>query len=158
MNGVEKLILAIVGLVIVLLVAGWAIKTTRNTQDQANGVNTQLSDKVNTALEMQYTQYDGKVVSGSEVVNMIKDTYAASDYIQVGVKTSAGSTVAFVTDRTIGATTAGPGNKSSATYTAAIANAENITNANYISPTGSFKGVLTRDANGTIVEILFTQQ
>ncbi len=158
MSGIEKLILAAAGILIVLLVVGWAIKTTRNTQDQANGVVTQVADKVNTALEMQYTQYDGKVISGSEVINMIKDTYASSDYIQVGVKTAAGGQVAFVTDRALGASTAGPGNKSQATYNAAIGNAEDITNSNYISPTGSFKGVLSRDANGTIVELMFTQQ
>ena len=117
-----------------------------------------MSDKVNNALEMQYTQYDGKVISGSELVNLIKDTYAATDYIQIGVKTNAGGQVAFITNRAIGATTAGPGTKNDAGYRTAIGNAEDITSGNYIAPTGSFKGVLTRDANGTIVELMFTQQ
>lgn len=160
MEGIYKILLFIGGGVLVLLVIAFGIRTYRNTQDQANQIGTQITDKVNNALELQYTQYDGQIISGSEVLNVIKDTYAASDYAQVSVKTSgAAAAVIYVTDRAHGATSVGPGTKAAAaTYSAAVANAQDKTNANYIAPTGKFKGEVTRDANGTIVEIYFEQQ
>lgn len=159
MDGLYKILLFIGGGVIVLLVIMFGIRQFRNTQDQANAIGTQITDKVNNALELTYTQYDGKVISGADVVNVIKDTYAASDYIQVVVDTNAGAAVAFVTDRTIDAATAGPGAKvSQATYSGLIANAEDKTNGNYIQPTGKFKGEILRDSNKTIVQLKFTQQ
>lgn len=161
MDGLYKILLFIGGGVIVLLVIMFGIRQFRNTQDQANAIGTQISDKVNNALELTYTQYDGKVISGADVVNVIKDTYASSDYVQVAVKTSGmGTAQIYVTDRafttpTATTTTLGPGTK---VTTFDMHGAETKTDAGYISPTGKFKGFISRDANGTIVQLYFEQQ
>lgn len=159
-SGITKILILVSSILVVLLVITFGIRTYRNTQDQANAIGSQITDKVTNALELQYTQYDGAIISGSEVLNVIKDTYQASDYAQIAVKTSAAASAQiYVTDRTFNAATVGPGTKAAqATYSGYITNAQDKTNANYIAPTGKFKGEVTRDANGTIVQVYFEQQ
>jgi len=152
MDNATKVFLIIGAVVVSLLVLTFGFGLTRGTIEKGNGLTNDVNDKIDNVLESQYTQYDATEVSGSQVLNVISETYFSSEPIYITVVTSAGSTVTYVCDTTT--LTRDPSTTHSTKITAAKSKANNA----YITPTGTFVGTVNRNTNQAIVGITFTQR
>jgi hypothetical protein len=150
--GINKVLMWIGAIAAALLILGfgfWAVKYGINKgKDTVN----EAGESIDNMLETKYTMYDGEIISGSNVVNVISSTFSSSDNIYIMVKTKSNpSGVYYVcssdcekldhdAQRTL------------------VRNSKTKTNANYITPTGKFYGEVERNENGAIVGIVFTQE
>lgn len=148
-NPVLKLIASIV---IVLLIIATIVGIVMFAISKANSLTDSVNEEVDKVLEAKYTQYDGEVISGSNLLNVIKTTYSDTEPVYIQVKTiSNTSGVYYVCD-----SSAKP--LDDATERNLIKDARTKSNNNYIAPTGKFYGEVQKNANGAIIGIVFTQQ
>lgn len=103
---------------------------------------------IDSAAEAAYTEKNGEVLSGSTVLNFIKERETMDDEIPIIVKTKGGNTTTYVYD---------------ATYTKIANNADLIkkaktkSDAAYIAPNGKFLATIHK-TNDVITDITFEQQ
>ena len=114
-------------------------------KESGNSALTDSNSVITQMDEAKYTQYDAAVVTGSEVVNVIK--LHANDKIYVGVNIGGSQTNYIYSDATF--TAAG----------ASLAAARDKANTSvYINPNSKFTGQVVRDANtSAIVGLVFTK-
>ena len=148
----NKVLFIIVGIVAVLLVISFGFLVVRSSLEKGNGLTNSINDKMDNVLASQYTQYEATEISGSQVLNLISETYSASDSVYITVVTNAGNTTNYVCDATTLV-------KDAATaHSTKMTNAKAKANAAYITPTGKFLGTVNRNTNEAIVGLTFTQQ
>lgn len=138
--GVKGLILAVTVIIAVILSA-LALYMANTSKSTINSGTTQYTQLTSEYSEINATMYDGLEVSGAKVVEVIKEMAREGGTISVQVKTK-GNTTGVVYQ---GTTT---------TYTLENDN----TNANHINETGTFRGEVTKNANGMVTQITFEQQ
>lgn len=106
--------------------------TSTSAKQQINRLSGQMSESI-------YTQYEGVEVSGSEVINIIKQFDKDDVVVEV----------------VIGSATADYGGTSTGT----ISDATNRSSANYINPNSMFLGSIVRSADtDAIQKLVFTKQ
>lgn len=137
MNNVTKLLLLAASVLITIAVITIAItifgqgqQMTQTAEQDMQGINAVLSAK-------KFEAYDGKQVSGSQVINAIR-MYAETGQFDVDVKTGAAASAKTYDDST--------------KYTVT-----SPTDSEYINPVGKFNSALTVNANGIVTKITFTQ-
>ncbi len=147
-NSLKGLMLA-AGTIITCLVVSLGFFISREAQDTAtNGVN-QIGSLNSEFAAGDKTIYDGAVVSGSEVLNVIRKY--ADDNIGIYVKTGKSTTYYNSEfDLNNGNYLADNDN----TYNMALDSAKDT----YINPYGNFKGRVVKDGNNVITGIEFLQQ
>ncbi len=124
---------------VIILVACVGIGLTMYVMNEGKeGTNKNMAQY--TSLTSQYTdvereKYDGMEVSGSEVVKVIKSELEKSE-ISVEYATLASPTKTLAATDTINLI---------------------ATDAKYINPYGVFQGSVTKDANGVVTTLTFTQ-
>lgn len=116
--------------------------TAANGAKEINKLNAEFA-------ESDKTIYDGVVVSGSEVINLIKKT--EDEALGICVKTKSSMTY-FGYNFDI--STGDLATKSNKTYFDAI----NETATTYVNPYGNFRGHVIRNANEVITGIIFAQE
>lgn len=147
-NSLKGLLLA-AGTIITCLVISLAFFISREAKDTASNGANQIG-KLNAEFAAgDKSIYDGAVVSGSEVLNVIKkfSDEGIGIYVQTG-KSATFYNMNFDLDN---------GNitgKSNNTYNIALDNTEDT----YVNPYGSFVGRIVKDANEVITGIKFVQQ
>lgn len=148
-----KAILIGAGVVITLIVVSIGFLLMRSGQSTAQNAISKL-DQINAEMsESQYTMYDGIENRGSEVVNVLNKF--KDEYIGIQVKThKVPSGTWYIRDVTITSNVGEIG----AASTSVISNTMDEAHTQYINPNGKFLGKLVRDANGTVVALVFTQQ
>lgn len=150
----NKVLFIIVGIVAVLLVISFGFLVVRSALAKGNNLTNAVNDKMDNVLESTYTQWEGETISGTQVLNVINETYTSTDPICIIVVTKNGpTTVTYCCDNTTNLT-----KLSSAAQATAVNSAKAKANAAYITPTGKFLGTVQRNANDTIVSVTFTQQ
>ncbi len=103
------------------------------TVDKASGQLDTITKQMET---LEFQAYDGTTVSGSEVISSINTK--ASNNITITVKTN--------------------NNSAGKSYTSASYNITNVSDSNYIEPTGKFSATIDKTANETITGVTFVQQ
>lgn len=147
-NSLKGLMLA-AGTIITCLVISLGFFISREAKDTAtNGVN-QIGGLNAEFAAGDKTIYDGALVSGSEVLNVIKKY--ASDSIGIYVRTGKSSTYY---NSEFDLTTGNYVNENNNTYEIALDNGKDT----YINPYGNFKGRVVTDGNNVITGIEFVQQ
>lgn len=142
----------IAGIVLVLVIIGCIAGIVIFAVSKANTLTDDVNEQMDKIMETKYTQYDGEVISGSNLLNVIKTSYSDTEPIFIQVKTlSNTSGVYYVCD-----STATPLDE--ATERNLIKAAKTKSDNNYIAPTGKFYGEVQRNKNGGIIGIVFTQQ
>lgn len=137
---------AIVLMTVVLIAA--VTKLNNQSQESMNIGSSKLS-KLNSDLQDSDTgMYDGIVISGSEVLNVIKNYSEEKVSIKVVTKKST-TYYGYSVDA---------GNNLTTGATGSLKKAESITDNQYINPTGSFKGSILKDSNDVATCIVFTQE
>lgn len=151
----NKVLFIIVGIVAVLLVISFGFLVVRSALAKGNNLTNAVNDKMDNVLESTYTQWEGETISGTQVLNVINETYTSTEPICIIVITNSdpapGKT--YCCDNTTNLTKLG-----SAAQATLVSNAKSKANAAYITPTGKFVGTVQRNANQTIVSVTFTQQ
>lgn len=147
-NSLKGLMLA-AGTIITCLVISLGFFISREAKDTAtNGVN-QIGGLNAEFAAGDKSIYDGAVVSGSEVLNVIKkyDSDSVGVYVQTGkCSTYYNSEFNLTSGDYVG--------ESSNTYMIAL----DDTKDTYINPYGKFKGRVVTDGNNVITGIEFMQQ
>ena len=150
----NKVIFIIVGIAIVLLVVGFGVLVVRSALVKGNNLTNSINDKMDNVLETTYTQWEGEIISGTQVLNVVNETYNSTDPICIIVVTKSGpTTITYCCNNVTNLT-----KNTSASQATLVNNAKNKANAAYITPTGKFLGSVQRNANDTIVSVTFTQQ
>ena len=137
--------------VIVLMTIGLissAQKLNKQSQESVNIGSSKLT-KFNSDLQDSDTaMYDGISISGSEVLNVIKNY--SEEKVSVKVVTKKSTTYyGYSVDA---------GNNLTTGATGSLKKAESITGNQYINPTGSFKGSILKDSNDVATCLVFTQE
>ena len=143
---VKGLILAVV-VIIALVLSAISLYMVTRSKSTINDGNTQYSQLMSEYSEINATLYDGLYVSGDKVVNVIKDCVESLSG-GVDVVTLAGQD--------------GSGTMKTYTkaneYSNALAAGTIIKSSDeYINPSGTFVGSVTKNANGMVTKITFTQ-
>jgi len=125
-------------IVLACLVIGFVFMVWSSVKESGNTALTDTNSMVTQMDEAKYTQYDASIITGSEVINVIKQH--STDDIYIGVDVGAGMVGYVHSDATL------------ASAGANLATARDKTSATYISPNAKFTGSVVRD--GTTNAIL----
>lgn len=133
---VKGLVLAVT-VVIALGLSAVSLYMVSSSKSRINEGNTQYGQLMGNYSELNATMYDGLCVSGDKVVEVIND-FAKTTGNSVAVKTLAGAEAEV--------------------YTSSKAYAQTVKSADdYINPTGTFIGSITKNSNGIVTGMTFTQ-
>ena len=140
-----------IGLVITMIVIAVVVVAFSFARSHANSAITSMSRDTSQIEESRYTQYDGQVVTGAEVLNIISKFEA--DDIYIGVQVSPVTTdTSTLTDQSKGTTTYiltnndGSGVKNDTAAEADLMRrAKNNGDATYINPSSQFYGIINRN-------------
>lgn len=132
---VKGLVLAVT-VVIALGLSAVSLYMVSSSKSRINDGNTQYGQLMSNYSELNATMYDGLCVSGDKVVEVIKD-FAKSTGNSVTVKTLASSEKVYT---------------STNGYEQTTKSAED-----YINPSGTFIGSVTKNVNGIVTGMTFTQ-
>ena len=108
--------------------------------------------------EEQFTNVEGKTVSGNEVVSDIRSWKNNALCVKVVTKTQASGT--YYNFKNYNTSTGLQSNQKRTTQenSTLISDATNSLKPNYINPNGQFLTEIVRDNNQTIIAVVFTQQ
>lgn len=143
-----KAILIGAGVVITLIVVSIGFLLMRSGQSTAKNAIGKLSQIDSEMSDSEYTMYDDMEVSGSVVVNLLKKY--KNEYIGIKVETKKNATGTWYINQVSGDTLS--------SVSTDIANTMDETKIEYINPNGKFKGEVQRDANGTVIALIFKQK
>ena len=152
-------ILVIIGSVVVaLLLVMWGISTWRTSKSTGDKVQGEVSNLGVMINEEQFTDIEGKNVSGNEVVSDIRSWKNNALCVKVVTKTQASGT--YYNFKNYNASTGLRSNQKRTTQenSTLISDATNSLKPNYINPNGQFLTEVVRDNNQTIIAVVFTQQ
>lgn len=152
MDSSNKVISIIAAIAIILLIIMFAFGIVTFAINKGNNLTNEISENIDSMMETEYTMYDGEVISGSNVTNLISNTFSSSDNVYILVKTKANSSGVYYVCNADGE------RLESSVERNLVKNSKTKTNDNYITPTGKFYGEIMRNENGAIVGIVFTQQ
>lgn len=126
------------------LVIGFVFVVWSSVKESGNTAVSDSNSMVTQMEEAKYTQYDATTITGSEVINVIRQH--STDEIYIGVNNGAGMVNYIYSDSSLSA----PG--------ADLVNAKDKTNAAYISPNGKFIGKVIRSTTtDAILGLEFTK-
>ncbi|WP_291568940.1 hypothetical protein [Clostridium sp. UBA2485] len=135
MDNIKKAIMFAVGILITVGIIAMGLSFYGKANNMTKSADTSLNDITQTISNSKYTEYDGTTVSGTQAINAIR-LYAANNFT-VSVSTK----------------------KTTTSYNSATSyNITDISNSDYIEPTGKFKSELEKTANDTVNKIKLTQQ
>lgn len=147
-NSLKGLMLA-AGIIITCIIISLGFYIAREASDTANTGTGQINELQAEFANTSKTMYENTVVSGSEVINVIRKF---SDEM-IGVRVETKKNISYYIYQ-FSDTDGSLKNESTLDYKSA----QVATNANYINPTGRFLGAVVRDDNGTITGLSFVQQ
>lgn len=155
MGLVKKILYGAIGIglviaLIVIIVKGF----NKGESDVSRGMEqyTEISSETD---DIEKSYYDGKIVSGQEVIDTI-NKYIGEDEFTIAVINGKGNTACYIKYSSVASDIVTFG--ASGTVFELSGTQSKETHANYINPDGSFKGKVYKDSNDTIIRIDFTQK
>jgi hypothetical protein len=137
------------GIIITCIIISLGFYIAREASDTASSGTGQINELQAEFSDMSKTIYDNTEVSGSEVINVIRKF--SDEMLGVRVETKKNTSYYIYQFNDADGSLKSP---SALDYKTA----QNVTNSNYINPTGRFLGSVVRDENGTITGLAFVQQ
>jgi hypothetical protein len=147
-NSLKGLMLA-AGIIITCIIISLGFYIAREASDTASSGTGQINELQAEFSDMSKTIYDNTEVSGSEVINVIRKF--SDEMLGVRVETKKNTSYYIYQFNDADGSLKSPS-------TLDYKTAQNVTNSNYINPTGRFLGSVVRDENGTITGLAFVQQ
>ncbi|MFJ7982180.1 ABC transporter permease [Lysinibacillus xylanilyticus] len=141
------------GIVLAIVLIGIAVMVFKPAGDSAKSVSKDF-EAINTELQDQkYLQYEDTAVSGSQVLSALRrfEQQAKEEQIALSVQTGKNTTdqwyhAKFESD------------KITKTGASGISKTTDVTDPEYINPSGMFTASVHRDSNGVIRAIKFVQK
>ncbi len=146
-NSLKGLTLA-AGIIITCIIISLGFYVAREARDTAANGTGQINKLQAEFSDTSKMMYDGTEVSGSEVLNVIRKF--SDETFGILVNTNKKSTYYHYE---FNAASGELGKSTNSSYK----NAQDVTNTSYINPTGRFEGSVVKDANGTLIGLIFTQ-
>jgi FlaG/FlaF family flagellin (archaellin) len=142
-KGVMEAMGIAIAVVLLALVGVFAFRSINTGIENGNKAITK-TEKINAALdESEYTQYDNAIVTGSQVLQVIKSNTESG--VAINVKLYSGDEVSYV--------------YGSSNYAELVKNASKKGSSSYITPSAQFYGQVSRsDVTGEINKLTFTIQ
>ncbi|HEX2945643.1 MAG TPA: hypothetical protein VHT96_06785 [Clostridia bacterium] len=153
MENATKAILFGAAIVITLVLVSLGFLLLNNATGSVNQQVSDMEQQKQEVLDQKYTKYDGKVVSGSEVLSALEEF--KDDGISILVKTKRSTGVGTYYYWMLG-TSDVITTSSGAIDT--LDDAKDKTDTTYINPSGKFDAKVLTDTNKAITGISFTQQ
>lgn len=152
------ILLLIASVVIALLIIAFCFNTWRTSKATGDKVQGEISNMGVMVDEEQFTNVEGKTVSGNEVVSDIRSWKNNALCVKVVTKTQASGT--YYNFKNYNTSTGLQSNQKRTTQenSTLISDATNSLKPNYINPNGQFLTEIVRDNNQTIIAVVFTQQ
>ena len=150
-NGVDAIKIGIT-VIIVLLVSSLAFLLYNSGKDTADNALKDLNEMNEILEESKYTYYENLTITGNQVTSLVNKYNGDDVFVQVITKTQTSGTYYNYSDRTLTAKI------DTATQSERLSNMTIKGSSNYVNPNGKFKCTIYRDANDTIMGIIFTQQ
>lgn len=157
-----KLLLIAAGAIITCIVVVVGFQLAKSGKNDTNKAKEQFSSMTNEYDDVKLSSYDNITISGSEVISCIEENRSLL------VSTNQEFVIEVITKENISAALTkstppvgeryGEIDSNFETQLNYIKNDSNRTKANYINHQGSFLGSVSRNANGVIQKITFTQQ
>lgn len=154
MDNATKLWLISAGTLVTSVIIGLVFWMSRESQ----GFNAEAINQLNTVsskyMEITASVYDNQEITGKEVIRLIREVTGNDAYLAIVVvnKKNVTSNFKYVYKYV------GGKHEIQAGTVDTIDNVQSSPhNAKYVNPSGTFKGVVYKDANGSIICIHFTQ-
>lgn len=135
---VVKIFLVVVAVILVGLIIAWTTGVFKDKRNDLNEGTERINSAISKMAEFDLLNYDGGSITGSLLLELINEKdlsytvmVTTKDPAQTSISYTKGPTPTLISDK------AAP---------------------NYINPNGIFKGAITRNANGIITCITFTQE
>lgn len=153
-----EIILVIAALVISLIIVAFMFKTSRNTLATGDKINDRVTDVGTTLDEEEFTNIEGKTISGNEVVSDLRSWKNQAVCVKVVTKTQTGGTYYNFKNYDTNTGLSATNKRTTEENSTLISYATDQMQQNYINPNAQFKTELKRNSNDTIVAVVFTQQ
>ena len=142
----KKFIVLSVGVIIALIFCSVIMILATKSKSSVDNSMGQYDEIISQHGDIKYSIYDGSSVSGSEVVSLIKGI-SSNDEISIVVTNGYGAAKTYTYENV------------KATGSTVLSDiADKSKSESYINPNASFMGKITKDKNGVIVAISFTQE
>lgn len=141
-------------LFLTLALIGLSVSVFAPSTDAAKTAQTDFSNTTTELKDQKYLIFDNTVISGSQVVNALRKfekdgkSQSLALYVETGKNNGAG--IWYYSQFT--------GDRVGISSTQDLKQTSEVTNNNYINPSGMFDSIVERDKNGVIRAIKFTQQ
>ncbi|MCX7772805.1 MAG: hypothetical protein N2376_06810 [Clostridia bacterium] len=154
MENATKAIVIAASVIITIAIVTIGFLIFRAGGDAAKSSVEKFNQLTNQLNDSEYTVYDSKSISGSEVVNAVKKF--TKDNVGISVKTSGGSSAIWYNNTaTIVSDTVETLTKNNRDVNEMY---DELKADTYVNPNGEFEGKVYRDKNGRIAAISFTQK
>ena len=153
MNNAVKFLLAAVALIVAVLLGAFIINTMNKGRGSANQSLESYDNMISQFDDIKFSVYADATTSGSDVINLLKNLNASDGVNVVVVNKTATVTYTINASGNLEGTTAVGGT----TYDLEDVSDKSVAAA-YINSLASFSGAVTRDANGAITTVTFTQK
>ncbi len=152
----RKMLLEAVGLLLTIGLITFAVAMFNKGSNAAEQAGSKADKITQELMDGDKTKYDGNVVSGSDVLNAIKENKSAELSVWVLTKKTSSSGGVYYGYKL--KVESGGKYSLDAASTALIADAKKITDNSYINPSADFLGSMIYDTNEAIIGIKFVQQ
>ncbi|MBQ0139976.1 MAG: hypothetical protein KBT36_11800 [Kurthia sp.] len=141
------------GIILAIVLVAIAINVFTPASDSAKAVTTDFAANTTELKDQKYLIYDGTVVSGSQVISALRkfENEATEGSIALKVETGKNNVGTWYYSQFAG-------DSVTPSSTVNLANTTNVSSVDYINSSGMFNTKVTRDSNGVIRAITFTQQ
>lgn len=141
------------GIIFAIVLVSIAIMVFTPASDSAKSVTTEFAANTTELKDQKYLIYDGTVVSGSQVISALRKFETEATEGSLGLKVETGKNKAgtwYYSEFT--------GDSITSAAQKDLSNTSSVGSADYINPSGMFNAKITRDSNGVIRGITFSQQ
>lgn len=156
MGLVKKILYGAVGIGLVIALIVVIVKGFNKGESDVNRGMDQYSSMSNDMQDAEKSYFDGKTVTGQEIIDAINKF--KGEYVSIVVKNGKGNTAEYIysstTPDTNGITTI-PG---TGTVDNINTSQASVSTNNYINPNGEFEGKVYKDKNSLIARIEFKQK
>lgn len=143
LTGTNLLTVALISIAVILFSV--AVAGVKIVQERFTGLN-------GTLQQTEYTTYDNGTLSGSQVLNAVRQ-YMGQDEFGISVQTGKGGSITYGNEfnHTTGEITSGSKNTN-------LLTAQQQSDPNYINPSGKFTSRVVYDRNGVVRGLIFSQK
>lgn len=143
-----KIILTVVIVILVGLLVAWMVGLFKDKKQDLNSAMDKTNTVINSLADFDYLAYDGAVISGESLVEIISEFKNRGEQVAICVQTLDGADTDYIYNYT--------SNNLGSPSSAAVPTSK--TSSGYITPTGNFKGKVLKNSNEEIVCLRFKQQ